>query len=387
VALAVRRAEGGLAMLVRGTFALSGIALLAAIIAGPLMEPNMKARLLHLRLHSYYSRHAPSQLEKLDSLVEKYAGNEAPLLSKVEAKYGVPVPEVDVWQLHDPVGVGAYVAYTAVKAHAFDLAVHLEARFPHVRATLRAQLAELGERAAAVRGFASAPAQLVLAALAYVLLATRSGGARRCLSLAVVSAAVALVIRPTVEDVSPASLRAGAAELLALAEHEWTQLALAGRVGATTICALFGALTCGRHHKSFVLFAWALAALALLNPPLPPSASTLDAIAQLGVADGASVSLFRHTDESLFAVHDLTFCTVLTLSPAAAAGGALNEWAAPVLAVGIVDRWLLLSNVRASKTDETRVRIDLPGVALPVYFLPLTLGVMLLAAALLSNRA
>lgn len=371
-------------MFVRGTLFLAAVVALAAVISGPLMEPHMRARILRIRLQAYYSAHAPAQLEKLDTLVEKYVGNEAALLQKLEEKYSVPVPEVDVWQLHDPIGVGAFMAYTEGKKLALELASRLEAHFPRIRDAVDAKLTALGEQTLALRQFASAPAQLLLFALAYVLLASRMRGFARCLALVLVSTMLVLVVRPSVDDLSPASLQAGAEELSQLTTSKWAGLATLGKLAVTTLAALLSAFTCARHHKSFALFAWALTVLALTNPALPPGA-TLQAVQRLGVADAASVSLFRHTDENLFAVRDLTFCTVLTLSPVAAAGNKIPEWSSPMLSVGLGERWFVLSRVEASKTDETRVRIDLSGMALPIYFAPLSFGALLLVAASLSG--
>lgn len=373
--------------MLKGTLALAATVALAAVITGPLMEPNMKARLLHLRLHSYYSKHAPSQLDKVDSLVEKYAADEAPLLQKLQDKYSTPVPEVDLRQLNDPVGVGAYLAFMEAKGLALRLADRLEAQFPRAREAVDAKLAAFGEQALALQSFASAPAQLILLALVYVLLASRLRGFSRCAALGLVGAAVALVVRPGVDDLSPAALRGGLEELARAAGAEWGALALPSRVAAATVAALSAMLTCGRHHKSFVLFAWALAVLAITNPPMPPGGTVLEAVKQLHVVAPDSAPLFEQIDERLFSLHDLTFCSVLTLSPLAPVGSSAPQWGSPVLSVGLGSRWFVLSRVDASKTDETRVQINLPGMALPVVAAPLAFGTLLLGAALISGLA
>jgi hypothetical protein len=370
--------------MLRSTLALAATVALAAIIAGPLMEPHMQARLLHLRLHHFYSAHAPAQLDKIESMIEKYDGKEAALLAKIEERYGMGVPELDIWQPHD-LSVGAFLAYTEAKKHALELCGRLEGQFPHGRAAVLSRLDAAKAQWAAVQGFASAPAKVLLLALAYIILASRLRGFARAVALVLVCVLAVVFVQPTVDDLTPASLRAALDELVGLASGEWARLALAGRVIVTTAIALVAALSVGRLHKSFVLYGWLLALCLLSNPHAPEGVPALDVVSQLGVADEASISLFRHTDDKLFAVHDLTLYSVLTLSPSTALGGGLPEWSSPMLAVGVADRWFVLSRVEASKTKETRVRIDLPGVALPVYAGPLTLGALLFLSALLSG--
>ncbi|KAJ1633098.1 hypothetical protein T492DRAFT_983374 [Pavlovales sp. CCMP2436] len=377
-------------MFIRSSLALAGIVALAAVLSGPLVEPVIQGRLLRLRLSNYYAVHAPSQLEKVEGLIERCNGDEAlvqALIEKIEGKYEVPVPEADIWELQavDPIGVGAYVAYTEVKKRVLRLVDVAEGHFPHAREDVTATLARLEAQRMELLNFASAPAQLILLALAYVLLASRLRGGPRAIALLAVALVVGVVVHPGVDDLAPASLHAGLEELLQAARKHWSKLAMPVQVAALATVTVVCALSVLRHHRSFAVFVWLLAALALSNPRAPMRASALDAVAQLGVADASSLALFVHSEESLFAVKDITFFTVLTLSSSATTSGGLPGWNAPILALGLADRWFVLSRVEASKTDEMQVRIDLPGLPAPLYFGPLALGSLLLVAALLSG--
>jgi hypothetical protein len=370
--------------MIRSTFALAGTVALAAMIAGPLIETHMQARLLHLRLSTFYEVHAPSQLAKIDSLVEKYAGNEAPLMTKIEEKYRLPVPDVDVRQLDDPIGVAAYLAYVEAATRARALATTAEARFPHVRAAVETRLSALRAQRSAVFELASSPAQLVFLFAVYTLLASRLSGVARGLALIACALVAAFVVQPSIDALSLEKLHGGLVELSELGLRAWALLAVPARLAATTVAALLAVCTVGRHHPTFVLLAYLCAALALSNPRREADGPVLDVLVRFGVADARTVALFRHTDDNLFAIHDHALYSVITLTSAAAtgAGAQLSEWASPVFAVGLADRWFVLSRVEASKTDETRVSINLTGVTLPVYAGPILVVMLALVSTI-----
>lgn len=370
--------------MLRSALVTAVVVAVAAMIAGPLVESSMRARLLHHRLTAFYTEHAPGQLEKVESLVEKYSGKEEELLKKVESKYERKVPPVDVWALDDPIGVGAFVAYLHAKEHASALWAHLERRFPEALAVLDGLGARVRGYRAHVEKFVSRPAMLVLLALAYALACTRAVGVWRGVALLLLLLLALVGVHPTIDDLSAEALGEGALELAGAARSLWAASEMPVKLAVASATATLSAFTVLRHARGWTVLGVLAAALAITNPSHAAGEVPLEMVAKLGAADKSSLALFQHSEHALFAVHDLTLCSVLTLVPSV--GGVAEAWAAPVLAVGAAERWFVLSKVVASKEDDdARVRIELPGLALPAFFGPAALALLMLVHALLSG--
>lgn len=331
-----------------------------------------EAQLSH-RLAAFYAAHAPDRnVPDAGRLLAQHGSVDA-LEEALNVKYGASLPAEELSTLalaDDIVGAGVYLACRAVSRQAEALAAHLPAW------ARTDGLIPMDQPATALRRWQAVPTSMRLGASAVACSALRLllPNVMRLPLLAAWSA-VAWTSVPAPANLSPAELWTDfSAAWAGEPDAPWPRTVLQ-RLALTSGCALVSVAVAGPAHATPVLAGWLVGALVASSPPAEEDLVLMEFV--LPSARGALRGALAKK-QSLLQQHDFGLLRVVCLN------SDLQGWDAPMVAVGVLGRWVALTTISATGTGAQQ-KLHGSGVVLPVSSVPFSITFLLLLRAALAN--